>query len=161
MIATMAMTDDDRLTAVGLLLEAEAGVRAQLQRRLASDVGLSIQWFEVLLRLVRSPGHRLRMSDLAAQTAVTPSGLTRVIDRLCAAGLVERVSCTDDRRSWFATLTPAGLERIEAAVPMHLRHVEAVVGPVLDDHELEALAGLLRKLRDATNPAATQLSPHA
>src|SRR5690606_14374477 len=105
------------------------------------------------------PGHRLRMSDLAAQTAVTPSGLTRVVDRLGEAGLVERVGAEDDRRSWYATLTEAGRERIDAAVPAHLRHIDEVVGPVLDDDELAVLAGLLRKLRDATNPAATQLSP--
>lgn len=154
----MTPDEDDRLTAVGLLFETNAGVRGQLERRLGADVGLSIQWFEVLLRLARSPGHRLRMSDLAAQTAVTPSGLTRVVDRLCEAGLVDRVSCTDDRRSWYATLTPAGLERIESAIPLHLRHIGEVVGTVLDDDELRALAALLRKLRDATNPAATQLS---
>jgi MarR family transcriptional regulator, 2-MHQ and catechol-resistance regulon repressor len=151
-------TDDPRLTAVGLVFEAHAGLKAQLERRLEAEVGIPIQWFEVLLRLARSPGHRLRMSDLAAQTSVTPSGLTRVVDRLCEARLVARESCREDRRSWYATLTPEGRARLDAAVPAHLRHIDEVVGSVLDPDELDQLAALVRKLRDATNPAATQVS---
>lgn len=149
--------DDPRLTAVGLVFEAHAGLKAQLERRLEAEAGIPIQWFEVMLRLVRSPGHRLRMSDLAAQTSVTPSGLTRVVDRLCEAGLVARESCTEDRRSWYATLTPEGNARLDAAIPAHLRHIDEVVGSVLDPDELTQLAALVRKLRDATNPTATQL----
>ena len=87
---------DDRLTLVGLLFESSSALRAQLDRRLAEDVDLPLQWFELLIRLARSPGHHLRMSDLAAQTGLTPSGLTRAIDRLAAAGLVERVPCESD-----------------------------------------------------------------
>lgn len=155
--ATDLDTDDPRLTAVGLVFEAHAGLKAQLERRLEAEAGLPIQWFEVLLRLARSPGHRLRMSDLAAQTSVTPSGLTRVVDRLCEAGLVARESCAEDRRSWYATLTPEGNARLDAAVPAHLRHIDEVLGSVLDHDELAQLAGLVRKLRDATNPAATQV----
>lgn len=150
--------DDPRLTAVGLVFEAHAGLKAQLERRLEADAGLSVQWFEVLLRLVRSPGRRLRMTDLAAQTSVTPSGLTRVVDRLCEAGLVARESCAEDRRSWYATLTDAGVARVEEAVPAHLRHIDEVIGSVLDPDELDQLAALVRKLRDATNPTATQVS---
>lgn len=150
--------DDPRVTAVGLIFEAHSGLKAQLERRLEAEAGIPIQWFEVLLRLARSPGHRLRMSDLAAQTSVTPSGLTRVVDRLCEAGLVARESCTEDRRSWYATLTPEGDARLAAAVPAHLRHIDEVVGSVLDHDELVQLAALVRKLRDATNPTATQVT---
>ena len=60
---------------------------------------LSVQWFEVLIRLARTPGQRLRMSDLAAQTTLSASGLTRAVDRLEAAGLVDREACPTDRRS--------------------------------------------------------------
>ena len=105
---------DDRLTLVGLLFESSSALRAQLDRRLAEDVDLPLQWFELLIRLARSPGHHLRMSDLAAQTGLTPSGLTRAIDRLAAAELVERVPCESDGRGAFAALTPVGVERITA-----------------------------------------------
>jgi MarR family transcriptional regulator, 2-MHQ and catechol-resistance regulon repressor len=142
------------LTAMGLFFEAHAGLRATLERRLEQDCGLPVQWFEVLLRLARTPGERLRMSELAAQSSVTASGLTRVVDRLVEAHLVERESCPEDRRSWYAHLTSAGRDRIYTAVPAHLRDIREVVGSVLTDEELATFALTLRKLRDALNPAA-------
>jgi DNA-binding MarR family transcriptional regulator len=146
--------EDERLTALGLFFEAHAGIKAVFERRLEADAGMPVQWFEVLLRLARTPGHRLRMSELAAQSSVTPSGLTRVVDRLTEAGLVVRESCPTDRRSWYATLTDEGLARVQAAVPLHLTHIDEVVGSVLSPAELAQLSALLRKLRDATNPGA-------
>jgi DNA-binding MarR family transcriptional regulator len=146
--------DDDRLTALGLFFEAHAGLKAVFERRLEADAGMPVQWFEVLLRLARTPDHRLRMSELAAQSSVTPSGLTRVVDRLTDAGLVVRESCPTDRRSWYASLTDEGLARVRTAVPVHLGHIDEVVGTVLSPAELTQLSGLLRKLRDATNPGA-------
>lgn len=150
--------DDDDLTMMGLFFEAHAGVRAALERRLENDCGLPVQWFEVLLRLARSPEERLRMSELAAQCSVTASGLTRVVDRLVEAGFVAREDCPTDRRSLYAVLTPAGRARIEEAVPAHLAHIQEVVGPVLSRKEMDAFAVILRKLRDALNPAAALAS---
>src|SRR4029450_13450702 len=80
---------DDRITLVGLLTESYTALRTELDRGLERDAGLPLGWFELLIRLARSPGQRLRMSDLAAQTSLTPSGLTRAVDRLDAAGPVE------------------------------------------------------------------------
>jgi DNA-binding MarR family transcriptional regulator len=148
--------DDDRLTLVGLLFESAAGLRRGLGRRLEDDTGLSIQWFELLLRLGRSPGRQLRMSDLADQTSLTPSGLTRAIDRLVEAGLVERVACPEDRRGAFAALTPAGLDRIDAAVGFHLRHVDEVLLGVLSPQDQTTLETLLRKIRDHVHPGAAR-----
>ena len=62
----------------------------------------------MLIRLARTPGNRLRMSDLAAQTSLTPSGLTRSVDRLEDTGLVARRVCPEDRRGSFAALTLNG-----------------------------------------------------
>jgi DNA-binding MarR family transcriptional regulator len=154
----LSPADEDRLTTVGLFFEAHAGLKATFERRLEAEAGLPVQWFEVLLRLARTPGHRLRMSELAAQSAVTPSGLTRVIDRLTEVGLVARESCPTDRRSWYASITPEGLRRIRAAVPVHLAHIEELVEAALSPAELQALSATLRKLRDAANPAAATSS---
>jgi MarR family transcriptional regulator, 2-MHQ and catechol-resistance regulon repressor len=151
--------DDDRLTLVGLLVESSTALRAHLDRLLDDEVGLPLQWFELLLRLARSPGRHLRMSDLAAQTSLTPSGLTRAIDRLERAGLVERVPCPSDRRGAYAALTPAGVERITAAVGPHLRHVDEHLTAALSADERAQLASLLRKVRDHVNPAAAAAIP--
>lgn len=155
----MDVLDDDRLTLMGLFVESYAGVRSTVERQLAVDSGLSLQWFELLIRLARSPGHRLRMSDLAAQTRLTPSGLTRAVDRLEDAGLVERVACPSDRRGAFAALTDIGLARIRDAVAPHLDHLDGIFAAVLTDDEVEDLGRLLRKLRDHVNPEATSLTP--
>lgn len=156
----MARTPIDHpdLTTVGLLLETHAGLTRELERRLERDCGLSVQWFEVLLRLVRTPGNRLRMCDLAAQSTLTASGLTRAVDRLEEAGLVVREACPTDRRALYAALTPKGRRHIEAAVPVQLEHLRELWGSVLDRREAAALAATLRKLRDALNPAAAAAS---
>jgi MarR family transcriptional regulator, 2-MHQ and catechol-resistance regulon repressor len=150
---------DDRLTLVGLLMESTTALRSQLDRRLAQDAGMPLQWFELLLRLARSPGSHLRMSDLAAQTSLTPSGLTRAIDRLEGAGLVERTPCPSDRRGSYAALTREGLVRITAAVGPHLVHVEDHLTGNLSQAEQAQLAALLRKVRDHVNPAAVAAIP--
>ncbi|HKY66698.1 MAG TPA: MarR family transcriptional regulator [Acidimicrobiales bacterium] len=150
---------DDRLTLVGLLFESSSALRTQLGQRLNDDVDLPLQWFELLLRLARSPGHHLRMSDLAAQTGLTPSGLTRAIDRLADAGLVERAPCPDDGRGAYAALTPEGLARITHAVGPHLDHVEECFTSALTADERTQLLVLLHKVRDHVNPAAVAAIP--
>jgi DNA-binding MarR family transcriptional regulator len=148
--------DDERLTAVGLFFEAHAGLRALFQGTLAESWELPEQWFEVLLRLGRSPGGELRMSDLAAQVALSPSGLTRAVDRLERAGLVRRASCPSDRRGAYAVITDQGREVLEVALPRHLADIEEHFTGLLTPDELSAFTGALRKLRDHLNPAAAQ-----
>lgn len=146
---------DDRLTLAGLFFEAHAGVSRELEHRLAAECGLTISAFEVLLRLARSDDHRLRMTDLAAQVTLSTSGLTRAVDRLVEGGLVTREACESDRRVLYAALTPAGLERIDAAVRAHLTHLDEVFTGLLDDGQRAALGEALRILRDNLNPCAT------
>ena len=155
------LLQDDRLTTVGLFFEAWAGLQSTLERRLHQECGLSVQWFELLIRLARSPEQRLRMCDLAAQVSMSPSGLTRAVDRLEAEGLVTRVQCAGDRRVAWAQLTPEGLARIEAAVPVHLEHLQEHFMSPLDDGERAQLTELLRTLRDHVNPSAAQVSDDA
>ena len=140
--------DDRRLTTVGLLFESAAGLRQVLERRLESNTGLSNQSFDVLIRLARTPGNRLRMSELAAQTTLSPSGLTRSEDRLEDAGLVMRETCPTDRRGAFAALTLAGQAVMDEAIPLHVSHLDELLQDVLTLEEEHALEALLRKLRD-------------
>lgn len=151
-----ALLNDERLTLAGLFAESYTGLRTELERRLVEECGLPLQWFVLLLRLARSPDQRLRMSDLADQTSLTPSGLTRAIDRLADAGLVERVACPSDRRGAFAALTPPGLRRVTAAVGPHLRHLEDALVGLLTHDEQTQLAAILRKVRDHVNPGAAR-----
>ena len=150
--------DDERLTAVGLFFETAAGLEVALGRHFDS-YGLPRVWMEVLLRISRSPGGQLRMSDLAAQVALSPSGLTRAVDRIEAEGLVRRASCPSDRRGAFVQLTEAGRDRLDEIIPAHLTHVEESFTGLLSPTELARFMATLRKLRDHLNPGAAQLTP--
>lgn len=141
--------DDDRITAFGMLLEAHAAVTARVNRELEGSVGMPITWFELLIRLSRSPGQRLRMSELAAQVGLSHSGLTRLVDRVIEAGLVRREACPDDRRGAFAVLTDAGAETLESALAGHLESIERHLAAPLGTEGLASLTELLRTVRDA------------
>lgn len=158
LVVMSPLLDHPLLTTSGLFVEAHAGMELSVERRLAAQGGMSLQWFEVLVRLARSPEHRLRMSDLAAQTTLSASGLTRAVDRLEAAGLVERQACPTDRRSTYAVLTDEGQQRILAALPIHVEQLEEIFGAVFSPEELETYTALTRRLRDAVNPCAARAS---
>ncbi|MFI7025304.1 MarR family winged helix-turn-helix transcriptional regulator [Micromonospora sp. NPDC049900] len=146
--------DDPRITAVGLLFEVHAGLSARFATQL-DEHGLSAVEFEVLTRLTRSPGNQLRMTDLAAQTSLSTSGVTRVVDRMERDGLITRRACPSDRRSSYAVVTPAGLRRLDESLPGHLRLIEDWFTGQLDPAALDALLDGLRQIRDAVHPCAT------
>jgi MarR family transcriptional regulator, 2-MHQ and catechol-resistance regulon repressor len=148
-MATRAL-DDQRLTTIGLLFEASAGLRRLFSRRLEIERALPSQSMDVLIRLARTPGDRLRMSDLAAQASLTPSGLTRAVDRLQQQGLVTRQVCPEDRRGAFAVLTEAGRDLMAQVIPEHLAHIDAILSTLFSPKEEEQLAASLRRLRDFT-----------
>lgn len=139
---------DERLTTVGLLFESTTGLGRIFEPQLSADSGLSRQSFDVLVRLARTPEHRLRMSELASQTSLTPSGLTRSVDRLEESGMVSRESCPDDRRGAFAVLSDRGRVVMDDAIPLHIAHIDEVLDGVLTPSEERTLSSLLRKIRD-------------
>jgi MarR family transcriptional regulator, 2-MHQ and catechol-resistance regulon repressor len=148
------LLDDPRLTAMGLLAETFAGLQAKMMPALTA-AGLAGTDFEVLLRLGRSGCQRLRMTDLATQTALSTSGVTRVVDRLADRGLVGRESCASDRRGSFAVLTDRGQELLTEVARSHVRDVDRWFTGLLTGDELDALLGALRTVRDEVYPGAT------
>lgn len=145
--------DDDRLTAFGLLREVYQGLSDKCAASLAAH-GLSDNEFEILLRLGRTSSGRMRMSDLAAQTTLTTSGVTRVVDRLERAGLVDRESCDRDRRGTWAAITSAGTTTVSAAVTDHVADIEKSYTGLLTPDQLSELINALRIVRDAVRPDA-------
>lgn len=150
----MTLRDDPRLTAFGLLAEVFVGVSRKGEEQLAA-FDLKPLEFEVVIRLGRTPGGRLRMSDLAAQTHITTSGITRIVDRLEQDGLVRRVACPTDRRGSFAELTAAGQARLDALLPGHLEVLEEWFYGQLSEPARGELLASLRTIRDAIRPDAT------
>ncbi|MGD9796728.1 MAG: MarR family winged helix-turn-helix transcriptional regulator [Acidimicrobiia bacterium] len=140
--------DDPIITTFGMLHEAHAAVLADVSRDLEAMAGIPLPWYEVLLRLARSPEQRLRMAELAHQVGLSTSGLTRLVDRVEEAGYVARQSCTDDRRGAFAVLTPAGQEILRGSLPQHVESLRRRVAAPLGA-DADRLTELLRALRDA------------
>jgi DNA-binding MarR family transcriptional regulator len=146
--------DDERITAFGLLAEVYAGLSARFAAQFAEH-GLSPVEFEVLIRLARSTDHQLRMTDLAAQTSLSTSGVTRVVDRMERDGLVRRRACPTDRRSSYTVVTSAGMARLAETLPGHLELIEKWFTGQLPATRLRAVLDGLRVVRDAVAPEAT------
>ena len=145
-------TEEDRLAVWAAFLRAHSVLTASLERELVAERGLSLAWYEVLLQLRRAGGE-LRMQELARSVLLSKSGLTRLVDRMEAAGLVARRSCPTDRRGTFVTLTDEGRRAFRAAAPVHLRGIEEHFTSRLDDDDRRALAAVLDKLA-GPQPAA-------
>ena len=137
---------DDQLRAWRHFLRAHAVVVAAIEADLEAEVGLPLVEYDVLVQLSEPPGRRLRMQQLADQVLFSRSGLTRLVDRMVAAGLVRRERCPDDGRGAYAVLTRAGLDRLRSATGPHLRAVEREFARAFGRADLAALDGALTRL---------------
>lgn len=140
--------DEALITTFGRLVEAYSTLDQQLGRSLEEQAGIPHTWFEVLLRISRADAGRISMGALAQQVALTTGGITRLLDRMIAAGLVQRVPCPTDRRVQFAALTTQGRAKLDQAAKGHAANLrQAFAGFTADD--LRALDDLLDQLRAA------------
>jgi len=122
------------------LKRAHAALAKRVDAELERSHGLPLTSYEVLHRLVESPGGRMRMCDLAEQAQLSRSGLTRLADRLEREGLLERCSCEHDARGAYACLTEHGRARLDAARDTHLAVVREQFLSRFSEDELRSLA---------------------
>jgi DNA-binding MarR family transcriptional regulator len=124
-----------------------------LPRALGEDLqrtcGLSSTQYSVLMHLSESPDSQLRMSDLAGRVSLSPSRITRVVDQMSSAGLVERRRPeTSDGRSTMAVLTEQGMSTLRQAWPHHLESVRTLAFDHLSAAETRTLGRILERLAD-------------
>jgi DNA-binding MarR family transcriptional regulator len=129
---------------------AALSVPRALDADLLSGQGMSLSEYTALMHLSEAPGRTLRMSDLASACALSLSGMSRIVDRLDAEGLVHRERPSCDGRGWNAVLTEAGLGRLRRAWPTHLASVRRHVMDYLSEVDLPAAAAALQRF--ATDP---------
>jgi MarR family transcriptional regulator, 2-MHQ and catechol-resistance regulon repressor len=139
------------VTTFGRLVEVYSRLEGELGGALERECGIPHTWFEAMLRIARSPDG-LTMSALANQIALTTGGVTRLLDRMIASGLVERLPCPTDRRVAFAALTEAGRRKLEEALEVHTRNLESVFAG-LSGEDLAVLDDLLERLDRPTRSA--------
>ncbi len=125
------------------LVRASTGILAMLDNELQAEHSMSLGDYEVLHYLSEGVDHAVRMSELAATLHLSPSGITRRIDGLVKAGLVERRPCPSDRRGSNAVLTPLGLKTLKTAAPTHVRGVREYFVDRLNPGQLAQLSTAL------------------
>ncbi len=116
--------DDGRLDAWRSFLHAHARLTRRMDEELQTAHRLSLAEYDALIQLAGSPGRRLRMSALAERVLLSRSGLTRLVDRLEAGGMVRRSACATDARGAEAILTTTGVQRLRTASQTHLAGVQ-------------------------------------
>jgi DNA-binding MarR family transcriptional regulator len=128
------------------LLRAYVSTTRLLSAELQESHGLTINDYEALLVLSRAEDGRLKRVELARSLQLTPSGVTRLLQGLEDAGLVERASCATDLRVTYAQLTEAGRAKLEAASVGHVASIRALFHEHFAHDEIDAMAEILGKL---------------
>jgi DNA-binding MarR family transcriptional regulator len=145
----LGQMDDERLHLMGLVIRANRHLTDRLGRDLEDTVGIPLVFFDVLIHVGAAPDGRLTMSRLSADVALTTGGVTRLVDRMVVAGLVERQNCPSDRRSVHVVLTSEGRVVMERAVAAHIEGIDRYLMGPLDAGERAALEVALTKVLDA------------
>lgn len=136
-----------------LFLTTHAVLVEAIERRLAQAGLPPLAWYDLLWGLERSPGERLRMSELADKVVLSRSNLTRLVDRLEEAGLVARERSAEDRRGAYAVLTAAGREMRRRMWPVYQAGIRELFESRLSDAEAQTLGEALRRVLTAAHAA--------
>ena len=129
------------------LAQTHAAVSGRLQDALAAAELPPLAWFEMLAALAAVDGQRMKMGELAEALVITRGGLTKLVDRLVKAGLIERTFCATDRRVSYAQLLPAGSELLEEMVPVVSAELELAFAARLSERQAHQLRGTLDTIR--------------
>ena len=118
----------------------------ELSASLVAKHGLTINDYACLLLLSRASEEGMRRIDLANELRLSPSGITRLLDRLEDQDLVGKGACKEDARVSYAILTDAGLAKLRDAGPGHVEDIERQLADVLDEDEMRTLTELLGRI---------------
>jgi DNA-binding MarR family transcriptional regulator len=136
------------LALVGLIVRLPAALDAQLRR----DAGITHFDYQVLAMLSAAPDGRLRMSQLATDTAASLSRLSHGVKRLEDRGWVRRCVDPDDGRAILATLTTRGMQALRATAPGHVAAVRRHVFDQLDERQVAQLRAIATRVNDTIEP---------
>jgi DNA-binding MarR family transcriptional regulator len=131
----------------GTLTRTHAAIVGRLQEALAMADFPPLPWYEVLATLAEAPERRMKMGDLAEALVISRGGMTKLVDRLVKAGLLERTFCATDRRVSYATLCPAGADLLEEMRPVVVAELKVAFASRLSIAEADALRETLERVR--------------
>lgn len=127
------------------LLRTHARLYDQLELDVRRISGLSVTRYDVLTHL-EMEGGRLRLTDLAQAMVLSPSGLSKLLDRMQEAGLVERQPDPNDARATYAAITRHGRAVVRKTRQHHHAFLQHIFGDVLDDRDLADLTRIMTRL---------------
>lgn len=143
------MTDgSDDLAAWRALLRAHSGALRAIEDDLAGARMIPLSWYDVLLELNAAPERRMRMSELGEEVVLSRTRVSRVVDELVRAGLVERQPDPADGRASFAVLTTKGRSELRKAAPRYLEGIDRHFTSLLDERERSVVSSALQKVAD-------------
>lgn len=132
------------------LVRAHANIVNAVDRELTTEHKLGLADYDVLSQLANSSDRSLRMTELAKQVLLSPSGLTRRLDGLVKQGYVERRPCPSDGRGLLAYITDEGISKLQTMQPTHSTGVREHFVDIVEEPQLVQLSSLLTSLADAT-----------
>ena len=132
------------------MLRVHTTVMRELDRRLLETHGLSIDAYGVLITMVGEPGSPMTIGELGERRNLTPSGISRAVDKLAKAGLVERTTNPADERSRLVGLTAHGLNRLREAQVTHHATVRELLLGNLGGQDIKTLAKIWEKAMPGT-----------
>ena len=127
------------------MLRVHATVFRELDARLLADHGFGVDAYGVLITLVSAPGGTLTIGELGEKRNLSPSGVSRSVDRLTKIGLVDRRANPADGRSLLVGLTSEGLARLRAAQVSHHAVVRELLLDRLGERDLKRMGELWEK----------------
>lgn len=134
--------DPNHLEAWRLFLTAHAQIINQIDKQLELAGQIPLNWYDVLIEVYEAPERQLRMSDIAERVLLTRSGLTRLVDRLEKAGYIIREIDPEDRRGFYARITPEGIDAMRGAWQVYSEAIQRTFASYIDDEQARLFIGI-------------------
>ena len=142
----MANKNEILLASWASLFEAHPIAIKNVMQLIEGKSPLGLDEYDFLLILSREPGHKSRLSVLSEKTLYTRSGISRVSKRMTEKGFIKVQRCTEDKRGFWATLTPKGVQALKSSWTHYSQAIIETLGPCLDMEEAKTLSQLLMKI---------------
>ena len=155
----MSAPEEEVVTAWRSFLTAHALVTRRISQDLIGQGLPDLSWYDVLWALYRQPERRLRINELAREVVLSPTGMSRFVDRLEHAGVVRREAVPDDRRAFHIVITKDGIALLRRMWPTYAAGIERHFSPYVDD--AGAAATMFERMADSARPRGGTSSEQA
>ncbi|MBV9050684.1 MAG: MarR family transcriptional regulator [Solirubrobacterales bacterium] len=130
----MSAPSDEVLAAWRSFLTAHALITRRISQELTAEDLPDLGWYDVLWALYRQPKRRLRINELAREVVLSPTAMSRFVDRLEQAGVVRREAVPSDRRAFHIVITEEGIALLRRMWPTYAAGIGRYFAPCVEDN---------------------------